>query len=503
MVGWFKWFLPKQECAGAGPNVPATETRLDPTTATCTDSLRDVRIGHALQLAPFCDGTGFVYYNSLFVECAFGNEFYQPKVDEVYRYSCAETVLFDIGATETKDLPTAIIRTDQSWQVDLSPSCVRVTKPGDGDNAAPLAPRVAPTIMPVVGVGALQPAILGGSAPQSGSASRGDSNTDQSSKAPIGIIVGVPVGVVLFLAIAGAVLFVLLCWKPRQHNQKDTPVKEVSEHAAYDPTQTGDSGQDDHHHFGEEDVWMGHHIPAPGATPAAAPYRAAAAAARPMEVMDDHYLSEQRVAAAQSLGQSPSEDSPDQRYSYSDQSEVAAVTFKDQAQSMIVEGQPMMMMMPSSNIHSSPQAARTPSSAAAGSNNYHGDDFPGRPGGERNNYNAVSSPDRRRFAYQQQDDSIVVPVTLQDNYAQSVLIRPETIGVPTHATDQEEAQDSLTYTSGLTEADNDTRGSSDPSGVYVHEMSLLDPHYNGSSSPRDDHHRGGAGAGPVGSDFDP
>jgi hypothetical protein len=226
-----------------------------------------------------------------------------------------------------------------------------------------------------------------------------------------------------------------------------------------------------------------------------------------MEVTDDH-LSGHRVAA-KSLGlntvpreQSPADDDgPDQRYSYSDQSEVAAVTFKDQAQSMIVDGHPMTMMMASSNnIHSSPPpAARTPSSAP-GSNDHHSGDFLGRSVERNNNNNnvAAASSDHRRFAYQQQDVIVAPPVTWKDNHTQSMWIRPETIGVPTNtATDQNEDSHS-----GLTEAD-DTRGSSDPSGVYSHEMSVLDPHYNGSASnnPRDHHHTG-AGSGSAGRHFE-
>jgi hypothetical protein len=439
----------RQECTGVGPNVPATETRLDPTTATCTNSVADVRIGHALLLAPFCDITGLFFADSLFIECAFGNEFYVPKVDESYRYSCAETVVFDSGVTATKDVSTVVIRTDQSWQDDFFTDCVRFTKPGDNttNNSAPLsAPRGTGTIMPVVSEnrGAMPPAIVNnGPTPPSASTSRGDnSNIDEAaSKAPIGTIVGVTVGAVLFLAIAGAVLFVMLCWKPQQQ-RKESQVKEVTEHV------TGYSGQVDHRLAGEEGGWTGHDP----AFPPAAPTVYAAVEVMPMEVTDDHASSDRVTAksndrvTAKSTGSNDfpnGERSGDRgasdgnyRHSNPDQQEVA-VTFKDQVQSMVVDGHPMA----SNPFHLSP---RTATAATA--------------------TQSVS----RRYAYQQQDNNVVAPVTFNDNTQN--MIRPDAIGVPTNAMLDHHQED---YHSGLTDG-GDTRGSSDPSGIYSHEMSMLD-----------------------------
>jgi hypothetical protein len=435
----------QQECAGVGPNVPATETRLDPTTATCTNSVADVRIGHALLLAPFCDSTGLFFADSLFIECAFGNEFYVPKVDEFYRYSCAETVVFESGVTATKDVSTAVMMTDQSWQDDFFSECVRVTKPGGNtNNSAPLsAPRGTVTIMPVVSEnrGAVPPAIVNnGPTLPSASTPRGDNNKidEAASKTPIGIVVGATVGVVLFLAIAGAVLFVLLCWKPQQQ-RKESQVKEVTEHV------TGYSGQVDHRLAVEEGGWTGH---APAFPPAPTVY--AAVEVMPMEVMDDHASSDRVTAksndrvTAKSTGSNDfpnGERSGDRsasdgnyRHSNPDQQEVA-VTFKDQAQSMVVDGRPMA----SNPFHLSPRTATA----------------------------ATAQSDSRRYAYQQQDNNVVAPVTFKDN-TQS-MTRPETIGVPTNAMlDHQED-----YHSGLTDG-GDTRGSSDPSGIYSHDKSMLD-----------------------------
>jgi hypothetical protein len=284
--------------------VPATETRLDPTTATCTKSVADVRIGHALQLAPFCDSTGFVYVDSLFVECAFGNEFYLPLVDGSFRYSCAETVVFANGATETKDVPSAVIMTDQSWQDDFSTDCVRVTPLISAPTSAPRAATV--TIMPVP---VMQPSTSAFSAPI------GDTTVKaEASNAPIGIIVGVTVGAVLFLAImaGAAVLCVMLCWKPQQQRKE----KKVSEQEV---------DHDDRLAVGE--------------APALPVYAAAEVMPMVEEVTDDHVEFGDRVTAK--ANNFPSDERSGDRYFNPDQPD-AAVTFKDQAQSVVVDdGHPM------------------------------------------------------------------------------------------------------------------------------------------------------------------
>jgi hypothetical protein len=474
-----------------GPNVPATETRLDPTTATCSNPVAEVRVGHALLLAPFCDSYGFVYVDSLYIECGYGNEFFVPEVDEVYRYSCAETMLFASAVTTTKDIPSTVIMTDQSWQEnEFLSDCVRVTKRGDDTNKPSLAPRATTvTIMPVSdNRGAMPPAIVNNNGatttlPSAASTTpRGDSssNPDEASskKASTGIIVGVTVGAVLFLAIAGAVLFVMLCWKPQQQQRKgESQIKEVSEHADI-PPRTGYTGQGEHRLAVDEQggLWTGH-APAAVVSPALPVYAAGVEVmpmeVMPMEVTDDDPASGDRLMTAKSTGSNDhrvtakstgsNDDFPsgersgdrnsapdgDYRYSNPGQQQDVAVTFKDQAQSMVVDGHPMTASNP---FHLSPRTTATAATAQA------------------------RGSDSRRYAYQQQDN-VVAPVTFKDN-TQS-MIRPETIGVPTHAMDQENAH------SGLTDAD-DTRGSSDPSGIYSHEMTMLDSNYGSNNDGRGD-----------------
>jgi hypothetical protein len=450
-----------QECAGAGPGVPATKTRLDPTSATCTDAADSVRIGHAVALGPFCSSVGFVYSDSLFVECQYGNEFYQPEVDEDYRYSCAETVLFDGGATATKDIPTASIMTDQSWQSDYSKDCVQIVKPGDARPPS-LAPLTSATNKPVAAN--TGPAIMGRIpvSPSVGPKSDSTQTTTDTKKAPVGIIVGVSVGAVLFLAIAGAVLFVAMCWTREERNEPQ--VKEVSEHIR-EPSQTADysspGGGGDDHRYADEDIWMGDNSPA---VPASARY--APAAVMPMEVIDDVALTSDRAAAAKLRGSSSSDFPSGDRSASGGQyrNSGSDVVFKDQVQSMIVDGRPMMA---SDNLFApgtgKPAAAQSPAS---------NHDFPGRQGEERN-----AASNSRRYAYQQQDNA-VAPVTFNDNTKS--MIRPKTVGVPTHHNVVDQEADDGTMTSGITEAD--TRGSSDPSGIYSHDISVMDPNYDKQSN---------------------
>jgi hypothetical protein len=267
-------YLPqRQECTGApGPSdgVPATQVRLDSTSATCQGGGRTVKIGHAVNLGLFCGSSGFLYFDGFFIECQYGNQFYKPEVDEVYRYSCAEAVLFD-GTTTTStttDIPSATIITDQSWQDDYFPECVQTMSrlPPTADTAAPSSAPQAGAIVPVdVNV---VPKGIGD-----------DSTKDQG--ASLGIYVGVSVGAVLFLAFVGAVLFVLFCWKsPTAREAQDSSrVKDATsserddndashQTAGYHSGQGGGgSGRDDRY----QGQYMGH-APAFADTSPPAPY---------------------------------------------------------------------------------------------------------------------------------------------------------------------------------------------------------------------------------------
>jgi hypothetical protein len=331
-----------------------------------------VRIGHAVNLGPFCDSTGFVYANSFYIECQNGNQFYQPEVNDRYRYSCAETVLFDgtTTTTTTMDIPSATIMTDQSWQDDYLADCVR-TKPRPPPTAVTATPSSAPQVTAIADGGGSAPAII----PRG----TGD-DTSKEQEVPLGLIVGVSVGAVLFLAIAGAVLVVLFCWKSptareAQQQQKkdssrvnDTTLSERDINDASHQTAGYHSGQGG---GGRDDRYQGQYMgqaPAFTGTQPLAPY--ATVQVLPAEAIIDIPASARTNrdgALSKSSGQlTNNHDVPyggggnndrsasdgvvvgDGRYQYStsspgrqQQQQNVAVTFKDQARSMVVDGHPM------------------------------------------------------------------------------------------------------------------------------------------------------------------
>jgi hypothetical protein len=424
-----------------------------------------VKIGHAVTLAPFCGSTEFLYSDSLYIECQFGNQFYKPKVDEVYRYSCAETVLFD-GTTTTNttmDIPSATIMTDQSWQDDYFSDCVR-TYPGPPSTAIFAGPMSAPqatAIAPAVISGSTAGNGGGGSVPDVVPRVVGD-ETSKEQEAPLGIIVGVPVAAVLILAIA-----ILFRWKSPSHRT-----------AGYHSGQGGGRDDDDR----PQGQYMGH-APAFADTPPA-PY--ATVQVLPAEAIidipssawtdrggvlpkslrqspNDHDVPHGGCGAGNNRGASdgvvvgdgvvgdvdgkgdgPCTSSPGQ------QQHNVAVTFKDQAQSVVVDGHPM-----------------------AGNSI-----FAPRMMAEERNAPAAAS-DGTRDAYQQPDNQMVAPVAAFKDYTQS-MIRPESSATTT-ALEEEKGRPSATISSsGL--SDSSTRGASDPSGIQPqkdddHASASVGQHY--------------------------
>lgn len=230
---------------GAGPGVPETSVTLDESSAVCTDNLREVAIGHAVQLAPFCESTDFLFFESLFIECGRGNQFFKPQVGDVFIYSCAETANFETNSSpsDPKSLPATSIMTDRQWRDDFFLDCFTAQRLRDnvGDNAPTLSPRseaaimpvntgVAPSVMVVTTPSAIAPVSSPISSPGE------ESPAGQEDKSALGLVIGVSVGAVVFLAIAGVVLFALLWMKPAQRKE----VKEVREFAAgNDDAETG------------------------------------------------------------------------------------------------------------------------------------------------------------------------------------------------------------------------------------------------------------------------
>jgi hypothetical protein len=421
-----------------------------------------VLIGHAVNLSPFCGSVGFLYSESLYIECQYGNQFYKPQVEKNFRYSCAETVLFDGTTTTTTamDIPSATIMTDQSWQDEYFPECVR-TMPRPLPTPADVAPTLAPQPTAIAPVAVNDTAVV----PRG----TGD-DTSKDQGASLGITVGVSVGAVLFLAFVGAVLFVLFCWKSptareaQQQQKKDSSrvkdatlsegdVNDASHQTAGYHSGQGGGGFDDHHHQGQ---YMGH-APAFTETPPPAPY--ATVQVLPAEAIIDIPASaknDRGGALSRSSGQLTNNGGGgnsqrasdgigggggDGRYQYStsspgqqqQQQQDVSVTFKDQVRSMVVDGHPM-----------------------AGNSIF----APRMIAEERN---APAASDGRRYAYQLQDNKMVAPVATFKDYTQS-MIRPESTATTT-ALEEENDRPSATFSSsGLSEAN--TRGSSDPSGIY-------------------------------------
>jgi hypothetical protein len=299
-------------------------------------------------------------------------------------------------------------------------------------------------------------------------------DTSKEQEVPLGLIVGVSVGAVLFLAIAGAVLVVLLCRKSpttreaQQQQKKDSSrVKDATlserdvndaslQTAGYHSSQGG--GGDDSY----QGQYMGH-APAFADAPSPAPY--ATVRVLPAEAIIDIPASartDRGGALSKSLGQWTNDhDIPrggsggggntrraaggidggggDGRYRHStsspgQQQHNVAVTFKDQVQSVVVDGHPMA----GNNIFA-------PRMMMAD---------------ERN---APAASDSRRYAYQQQDNKMVAPVTTYKDYTQS-MIRPESTASTTDLEEENDRPSAIFSSSGLSDAN--TRGSSDPSGIY-------------------------------------
>jgi hypothetical protein len=406
-----------------------------------------VRIGHAVTLAPFCSASGFFYAQGLYIKCQYGNQFYQPLVDDKYRYSCAETVLFDgTTTTTTRDIPSATIMTDQSWQDDYFLDCVR-TMPRPPSTPADVAPSSAP-----------QPTAIASVAVNGSTTDDGD-DTSKKQEVPLGLIVVVSVGAVLFIAIAGAVLVVLFCRKlPKareaQHQQKkdltrvqdatssERDINDASHQTTrYHSGQGGGGGRYDDRHQGH---YMAH---APAFTDPPAPY--ATVQVLPPEAIIDIPASartDQDGTLSKSFRQLTNDhDVPrggsggggdnrrasnggdggvDDRYRYStsspgQQQQDDAVTFKDHAQIMVVDRRPM-----------AGNSIFAPSMMMAE---------------ERNNAPAAS--DSRRYVYQ----------------------RPESTAPTTALQEEEEENDrpstATLLSSGLSDAVNTRGSSSDPSRI--------------------------------------
>jgi hypothetical protein len=428
-----------QECVGSGPGVPETVASLEKSSAVCDDNLRDVRVGQALQLAPFCDSTGFFYADSFYIECGFGNQFYSLTVGDDFRYSCAETAMFKTSSTasEPKDLPTTTMMTDQQWREEYFLECVTFkTLVPTAPSAPSFAPRPVMTIMPVnIRPVNMPAAVAVAPAPR-------DISGSTEEKSNVGVIVGASVGAFVFLVISATVLFLLLWWRPNRHEEA---VKEVSEHVN-ENSQTGYSGGEPvgGEYFGGGGEWGAQAPPMP----------IARAEVMPVVYMPDNHNNDHRVKMDEPrMGTgSPSSNEASVRqgsgsdtgghhqYSYSrgsgsSQEQDTAVTFKDQAQSMI---RPTGVVLDNDD---------DPPSGSGSSGRFH---YPRRSGGNPQPDGAVAAP---RYAPDQD------------------MFHPDTIGIPTIDNDT---------SSAITEAD--TRGSSDPTGIYAHEPSLIVSAYGGGGS---------------------
>jgi hypothetical protein len=116
------------------------------------------------------------------------------------------------------------------------------------------------------------------------------------------------------------------------------------------------------------------------------------------------------------------------------QQQDVSVTFKDQVRSMVVDGHPM-----------------------AGNSIF-------APRMMAEEHNAPAASDGRRYAYQQQHNKMVAPVAAFKDYTQS-MIRPESTATTTTLEEENDRPSTATFSSsGL--SDTNTRGSSDPSGIY-------------------------------------
>lgn len=361
---------------------------MDESFAVCSDNLRELNIGHSVQLAPFCDEFGFTYVDSFFVECERGDDFF---LDDDARYSCAETVNFEVNSSssDTKTLSAASIMTDRQWRDDFLLGCF--TSQRLDDRVPTLSPPSATTTMPPVTTGILPSAMVQNppntGSPVSSPSNRGVISSNEEDTSPIGLIVGVSVGAFIFLAVSGVVLFVFLCMKPARKTPKEVQEFAVGNNAS----ETGDQG---------------------------VAYNNAPA-------------------------------TPVDSFSY------------DNSHTPVVPAYATAFPMPGSL--SQPTAVNE--SAGIVSN---------RSGNDMN------------VTFKDQAQSIIQPTSVSN---QNAANRPDSIGVPNIHDDTESA---------ITEAE--TRGSSDPSGIYSHERSVLEV-IGGIYTEKNDHQS--AGSGSAGQSVDP
>jgi hypothetical protein len=361
--------------------LPTTTVQFPATSSKCTSlngaELEVVR--HVVQLGVDCgdaiddpfpeDGTFF--FDDLYVECHEGGNFanLDSTGDLGTRYSCGQNQIFlDGDAATPKTVLAFSMTTDSEWLNDAASSCYKF-----GPTTVDTTPTASATTPSAPQATAIAPVTVNGP-------TAGDGNdTSKEQEAPLGLIAGVSVGAVLFLAIAGVVLVVLLCRKSptareaQQQQKKDLTrvqdatsserdINDASHQMARYHSGQGGGGRDDDLYQGQ---YVGH---APAFTDPPAPY--ATVQVLPAEAIIDIPASartDRGGALSKSSGQLTNEhDVPygggggsnnrrasngvvvgggDGRYQYSassmGQQQDVAATFKDQAQSMVVDGHPM------------------------------------------------------------------------------------------------------------------------------------------------------------------
>jgi hypothetical protein len=330
---------------------------------------------HVLQLGVDCgeavadpdlpeDGTFF--FNDLYVECHEDGNFanLDSTGDFGDRYSCGQIQIFlDSDVASPKQVLAFSMTTDSEWLNDADSVCYKLGPATVG--TTPTASATTPSSAPQAT--AIAPVTVNG--PTAGD----NDDASKAQQAPLGLIVGVSVGAVLVLAIAVVVLVVLLCRKSptareaQEQQKKDSSrvkdatsserdINDASHQTARYHSGQGGGGFDDHHHQGQ---YIGHE----------APY--ATVQVLPAEAIIDVPASartDRDGALSKSSGQLTNDHDVshggggnnnrrasdgvvvvggDGRYQYStsssgqQQQQDVAVTFKDQAQSMVVDGHPM------------------------------------------------------------------------------------------------------------------------------------------------------------------
>jgi hypothetical protein len=336
---------------------------------------------HVLQLGVDCgeavadpdlpeDGTFF--FNDLYVECHEDGNFanLDSTGDFGDRYSCGQIQIFlDSDVASPKQVLAFSMTTDSDWLNDADSVCYKLgpTTVGTTPTASATTPSSAPQAT------AIAPVTVNG--PTAGD----NDDASKAQQAPLGLIVGVSVGAVLVLAIAVVVLVVLLCRKSptareaQQQQKKDSSrvkdatsserdINDASHQTARYHSGQGGGGFDDHHHQGQ---YIGHE--APYATVQVLPAEAiidipssawtdrggvlpkslrqspndhdvphgGCGAGNNRGASDGVVVGDGVVGDVDGKGDGPCTSSPGQ------QQHNVAVTFKDQAQSVVVDGHPM------------------------------------------------------------------------------------------------------------------------------------------------------------------